>query len=110
MCGGAMNRLPVSPFSPFLKNDIERAQRATGSRANGRWLALYVLSFAFPLTLSRFVFAANLTVDGSQTQQTIDGLGVNAEVSSWKNGQLKPALDALVDTAGASLFRVVQNP
>jgi hypothetical protein len=52
----------------------------------------------------------NLTVDGSQTFQTLDGLGVNINVNSWKNGQLRPALDYLVVTNGASVMRVIRDP
>ena len=54
--------------------------------------------------------AANLTVDGVQTFQTIDGMGVNINVNSWNNGQLKPALDFLVTTNGSTLFRVIRDP
>jgi hypothetical protein len=48
-----------------------------------------------------------LTVNGAQTFQTIDGLGVNANSLSWKNGELQPGLDLLIDQMGASAFRVV---
>jgi hypothetical protein len=43
-------------------------------------------------------------------QQTIDGMGVNINVNSWKNGELKPALDALIDINGSSAFRVIRDP
>jgi hypothetical protein len=48
-----------------------------------------------------------LTVNGAQTFQTIDGFGVNANSLSWKNGELRPAIDMLVDQLGATLWRVV---
>ena len=48
-----------------------------------------------------------LAIDGAQQFQTIDGFGVNANVNSWNNGELRPALDLLVDQLGASLWRVV---
>ena len=54
--------------------------------------------------------AANLVVDVSRVQQTIDGMGVNINVNSWKNGELKPALDALIDINGSSAFRVIRDP
>jgi O-glycosyl hydrolase len=54
--------------------------------------------------------AANLTLDGSKQYQPIDGIGVNINVNSWKNGELKPALDALVDQNGMSLVRVIRDP
>ena len=37
-------------------------------------------------------------------------MGVNINVNSWENGLLIPALDALIDTNGSSLFRVVRDP
>jgi VCBS repeat-containing protein len=52
----------------------------------------------------------NLTVNFYQQYQTIDGMGVNINVNSWENGLLKPALDALIDVNGSSLFRVVRDP
>jgi O-glycosyl hydrolase len=52
----------------------------------------------------------NLTVDGSQEFQTIDGMGANVNVNSWNGGQLKPALDFLVDQNGCSLLRVIRDP
>jgi beta-lactam-binding protein with PASTA domain len=48
-----------------------------------------------------------LTINGAQTFQTIDGLGVNLNSLSWKNGELIPALDMLVDQLGATSWRVV---
>jgi O-glycosyl hydrolase len=53
---------------------------------------------------------ANLVVDVAKRQQTIDGMGVNINVNSWKNGQLTPALDALIDINGSSAFRVIRDP
>ena len=51
--------------------------------------------------------AANLTVNGAQTYQTIDGYGVNINAGWWNNGEVKPAIDLLVDQAGANIFRCV---
>ena len=53
---------------------------------------------------------SNLTVNGSQKFQTIDGMGVNINVNSWNGGQLAPALDLLVDTHGSSVLRVIRDP
>jgi hypothetical protein len=47
--------------------------------------------------------AATLTIDGSQTYQTIDGFGVNANHRSWTNNELKPVLDSLI--AGREIHR-----
>ena len=48
-----------------------------------------------------------LTINGAQTFQTMDGFGVNLNALSWKNGELQPALDLLVDQLGAATYRVV---
>lgn len=48
-----------------------------------------------------------LTIDGSRQFQTLDGFGVNINSASWKNGELRPAIDMLVDQLGATIFRVV---
>jgi hypothetical protein len=48
-----------------------------------------------------------LTINGAQTFQTMDGFGVNLNALSWKNGELAPALDKLVDELGATTWRVV---
>jgi O-glycosyl hydrolase len=54
--------------------------------------------------------AANLTLDGSKRYQPIDGIGVNINVNSWNNGELKAALDTLIDQNGMSLVRVIRDP
>ena len=51
--------------------------------------------------------AATVTLDGTVTYQVIDGFGVNANHRSWNNNELRPVLDALIDQAGMTLFRVV---
>jgi hypothetical protein len=47
-----------------------------------------------------------LAINGSQTYQVMDGFGVNVNSLSWKNGELRPALDMLADQLGATLWRV----
>lgn len=49
----------------------------------------------------------SVTVNGAQQFQTIDGFGVNVNVASWNGGELRPALDLLIDQLGANIFRVV---
>ncbi len=51
--------------------------------------------------------AATVTIAGSQTYQVIEGFGVNANHRSWNNNELQPVLDALIDQAGMTLFRVI---
>src|SRR5689334_6703029 len=53
---------------------------------------------------------ANFVVDAASAKQTIDGMGVNINARSWNDGELKPALDALIDVNGCSAFRVVYEP
>src|SRR5262249_19014525 len=47
-----------------------------------------------------------VTVDGSQKFQTMSGLGADINPNSWDNGNLKPALDMLIDQEGMKTFRV----
>jgi O-glycosyl hydrolase len=47
-----------------------------------------------------------LTINGNQRFQTIDGFGVSANSLSWNNGELRPAIDRLVD-GGSTIWRVV---
>jgi O-glycosyl hydrolase len=53
--------------------------------------------------------AATITIDGSVTNQTIEGFGVNINYWGWTNQELKPVIDGLIDGAGMTLFRVVVN-
>ncbi len=48
-----------------------------------------------------------LTIDGNQRFQTMDGFGVSANSASWDNGELKPAIDTLIDNNGSTIWRVV---
>jgi O-glycosyl hydrolase len=71
-------------------------------------LALLVWLVAFAVLLPPPLFAAvAISVNGAQRFQTIDGFGVNANSASWNNGELRPALDMLVDQAGATIWRVI---
>ncbi len=57
----------------------------------------------------RTLQAATTTIDGGVTYQVVDGFGVNANHRSWNNNELKPVIDALIDEAGMTLFRVVYD-
>lgn len=46
-------------------------------------------------------------MDASRHYQTVQALGINANVHSWNNGQLTPALDRFIDEMGANAFRAV---
>ncbi len=69
------------------------------------WAALLFLPSLAPAAAP----SVSLTVNGGKTYQTIEGFGVNANYYAWNNDDLEPALDALIDDAGMTLFRVVFN-
>jgi len=48
----------------------------------------------------------DITVDGGQKFQTISALGADINPNSWDKGNLKPALDLLIDQEGMKTFRV----
>jgi len=47
-----------------------------------------------------------ITVDGRQSFQTIDGFGVNINSKYWDGGRLAPTMDLLREDLGATLYRV----
>lgn len=55
----------------------------------------------------------NLTIDGAKQYQRIDGFGVNINTAWWYNDDyedvkvVQPAIDILVDSLGANIFRAV---
>ena len=49
----------------------------------------------------------SLTIDGNQRFQVIDGFGVSANSASWNNGELRPAIDRLIDEGGSTIWRVI---
>ena len=57
----------------------------------------------------RPVPAATVTIDGSVTNQFIDGFGVNANYWHFDTNELWAPLDALIDQVGMTIFRVVMN-
>ena len=52
-------------------------------------------------------YSYTLALDGSQTYQTIDGFGVNINHRSWSGDELKPVLNAFINQAGITQFRVI---
>ncbi|MBX2921648.1 MAG: CehA/McbA family metallohydrolase [Chitinophagaceae bacterium] len=48
-----------------------------------------------------------ISVNGLNRLQTIDGIGVNINTRSWKDDELKPAIDLLVDSMQAKIFRII---
>lgn len=51
--------------------------------------------------------AVTLQLDGTKKFQQIDGIGVNANTRSWNGEELKPALELLLDSANATIWRVI---
>jgi len=55
----------------------------------------------------------DIRIDGAKKYQTMDGFGVNINTAWWYNGEygdaklLQPAIDLLVDSLGATIFRAV---
>src|SRR5258705_13345890 len=72
-------------------------------------LRLPIILTALVIFLARPAGAATVTIDGSVTNQTIDGFGVNANYWHFNNDELWAPLDALIDDAGMTIFRVVVN-
>ena len=48
----------------------------------------------------------NIKIDGAQKFQVINGIGVNANTRSWNGKELEPALDLLLDSMHATIWRV----
>src|SRR6476469_1502594 len=48
-----------------------------------------------------------LQIDGSKRFQQVDGIGVNANTRSWNGKELEPALDLLLDSMHATVWRVI---
>ena len=72
----------------------------------GRWLRIFIIAL-LALGFVSSVNPATVTIDGSQTFQTIDGFGVN--LNHWNTNEIGPVIDALVDQAGMTLFRVIMD-
>jgi O-glycosyl hydrolase len=106
----APRRYGLDDFRPKAETDIgfrkARPKRKMKTLKSSIGRTAVFLSF---LWIASRVYAVSITIDGSQTNQYIDGFGVNANYWSYTNSDLNPVLDALVDQAGMTLFRVVFN-
>jgi O-glycosyl hydrolase len=80
---------------------------------SGGWLdrtaACRFLFVMFFLCVAYPVRSASITINGAQTYQVIDGFGVNANHRGWNGTELQPVLNALIDQAGMTLFRIVYD-
>ena len=48
-----------------------------------------------------------IRIDGARTYQKFDGIGVNANTRSWNAKELEPAVNLLLDSMNASIWRVL---
>lgn len=67
------------------------------------------LSVLFSLLFVLSAHAATIVINGATTYQNIDGFGVNINSRSWNGNELKPVLDAFIDQAGMTSFRVIHE-
>src|SRR5688572_19938576 len=51
--------------------------------------------------------SVRVKIDPSQKFQRIDGFGVNANTRSWNGKELEPALNLLLDSVHATIWRVI---
>jgi O-glycosyl hydrolase len=77
-----------------------------------RKLCLSIVLSAGLLVVARGQSANSIThfdlqIDGSQRFQRIDGFGVNANTRSWNGNELMPALNLLIDSLHAEVWRVI---
>jgi O-glycosyl hydrolase len=76
-------------------------------------LIIFVIGVIIPLKVSAQPAEIKLEIDGTTKYQTMDGFGVNINPTWWYNGEymdvkvVQPAIDLLIDSLGATIFRVV---
>ncbi len=74
---------------------------------NWSWLQACLVVLGLLLSGKSFAQVQAITIDGSRTNQTLDGIGANIHYFAWTNQDLVPVLDALIDQGGLRVFRVV---
>jgi O-glycosyl hydrolase len=74
---------------------------------------LFAITGLIPLAMPAQPAEITLTIDGAMKYQTMDGFGVNINPAWWYNGSysdakvVHPAIDLLVDSLGATIYRAV---
>ena len=74
---------------------------------------IFILVATIPIRIFAQSEEIRLQIDGAARYQTMDGFGVNINTSWWNNGEytdakvVQPAIDLLVDSLGATIFRAV---
>lgn len=98
----------TDPGTRFRSTRVRRAARVLLAS-----LSIAIVAVAQPLSIvgaddagTTAQGGSTINIDGSQLHQVMDGFGINLNVNAWAVGELRPALDRLVDEVGASLFRV----
>ncbi len=75
-----------------------------------------IINFAFAITAASTIAQSSgtkLEIDAGTRYQSVDGFGVNINPAWWLNGKyrdasvVKPAIDILIDSLGANIFRIV---
>jgi O-glycosyl hydrolase len=72
---------------------------------------ILILAVIIPFSIS--AQTSEIKIDGASKYQTLDGFGVNINTAWWYNGEyhdakvVQPAIDMLVDSLGATIFRAV---
>ncbi len=78
-----------------------------------KFVLLFIMAGFISQLLPAQTAEMTLQVDGAERYQTIEGLGVNINTAWWYDGEyrntdvLKPAIDMLIDSLGATIFRAV---
>jgi hypothetical protein len=70
-------------------------------------VCLYVFPYAATGQKPDPAPTCSLEIDGAREFQRMDGFGVNANTRSWIGDDLKPAVDLLLDSMHASIWRVI---
>jgi len=76
-------------------------------------LIILIMGLIIPLGVTAQPAEIKLQIDGATKYQTMDGFGVNINTAWWNNGEymdtkvVQPAIDLLVDSLGATIFRAV---
>jgi hypothetical protein len=74
---------------------------------SGTWTLLTLAAIGLSLVCSQAQTPRlSIMLDATKTFQTVDGFGANINPAQWRDGNLKPALDLLVDDLGGTLFRL----
>ena len=69
----------------------------------------FILLISLLVSVAPFVAVAggSFTINGAQTYQTMEGCRVTAHSHIWTTKQLQPVIDALINQAGLTQFRVI---